>query len=175
MKNMNQKTLTYLLIILAVATRFLPHPGNFTAVGAVALFSGLYLSKKEAIFLPMAAMFISDIFIGFYSSLIMTSVYVGFVLMVLIGQYLKNKIDVKNIAAGTFVGSLIFFLLTNTAVWLFGTMYAHDLSGLLQSYYMALPFWRNEILGDAFYVTVLVGGFEMIKNLAPQISAEVSK
>ena len=91
---MNKNILTYLLLILAVATRFVPHPANFTAVGAIALFGGLYLSKKQALWLPLSVMFVSDIFIGFYNIYIMASVYVGFMLMTLIGQYLKNKIKI---------------------------------------------------------------------------------
>ena len=81
----------------------------------------------------------------------------------------------SNIALGTLAGSVIFFLLTNTAVWAFGTMYVHDLSGLFTSYYYALPFFRNELLGDLFYSGVLIGGYEMIKKLVPQISAATIK
>ncbi|MCX6779555.1 MAG: hypothetical protein NT034_00010 [Candidatus Magasanikbacteria bacterium] len=165
----------YLLLALAIVTRFMPHPGNFTAMGAIALFSGLYLSKKESLILPLAAMFISDIFIGFYRPSIMASVYVGFILMVLIGQYLKNKIAFSNVTLGVLSGSLIFFLLTNGAVWLFGTMYTHNLSGLIQSYQMALPFWRNEILADLFYTGVLIGGYEMIKKLVPEMNTQTTK
>ena len=172
---MQKNILTYLLIILAVSTRFVPHPANFTAIGAIALFSGLYLSKKQSLALPLIAMFISDIFIGFYSPYIMGSVYLGFTLTVLLGQYLKNKIQFGNIVLGAVAGSTIFFLLTNTAVWAFGTMYTHNLFGLFQSYYMALPFWRNEILGNLFYSGILIGGYEMIKNLAPQTSSATIK
>ena len=172
---MNKNILTYLLLILAVATRFVPHPANFTAVGAIALFGGLYLSKKQALWLPLSVMFVSDIFIGFYNIYIMASVYVGFMLMTLIGQYLKNKIKLSTIALGTLSGSVIFFLLTNTAVWAFGTMYAHDIAGLFSSYYYALPFFRNELLGDLFYSGILIGGYEMIKNLAPQTSTVAVK
>lgn len=165
----NKNILVYLLIILAIATRFIPHPANFTAIGAIALFGGLYLNKKQAFCLPVIIMFVSDIFIGFYNPYIMASVYAGFVITVLLGQYLKNKIRLGNIALGAVAGSAIFFLLTNTAVWAFGTMYAHNLSGLFQSYYMALPFWRNEILGDLFYSGVLIGGYEMIKKLTSPV------
>lgn len=170
-----QKLPIYLLLILGIATRFIPHPSNFTAMGALALFSGLYLSKKQSLILPLAAMFISDIFIGLYLPSIMASVYVGFISMVLIGQYLKNKIGFWKILGGILSGSLIFFLLTNGAVWLFGTMYAHNFSGLLQSYYMALPFWRNEILADLFYSGVLIGGYEMIKKLVPETNLQTTK
>lgn len=171
----NQNILIYLLLILAIATRFVPHPANFTAIGAIALFSGLYLNKKQALALPMITMFVSDIFIGFYSPYIMASVYIGFAFMVMIGQYLKNKIKFGNILFGAIAGSTIFFLLTNTAVWAFGTMYTHNLSGLLESYYLALPFWRNELLGNLFYSGVLIGGYEMIKKLVPEINTATIK
>jgi hypothetical protein len=165
----------YLLIILGIITRFLPHPGNFTAIGAIALFGGLYLPKRQALILPLIAMFISDIFIGFYNVYIMSSVYIGFMLMVMIGRYFKNKINTATIVGGALSGSLIFFLLTNTAVWIFGTMYTHNLSGLLESYYLALPFWRNQIIGDLFYSGILIGGYEMIKKLISQIVAQETK
>lgn len=165
---MNKNTLTYLLIILAVTTRFVPHPANFTAVGAIALFGGLYLNKKQALWLPLTTMLISDLFIGFYNIYIMASVYIGFILMTLIGRYLNNKIKFSTIAFGTLAGSVLFFLLTNTAVWAFGTMYAHNLSGLFTSYYYALPFFRNELLGDLFYSGVLIGGYEMITKLVKE-------
>ena len=165
----------YLLLILGIATRFIPHPGNFTAIGAIALFSGLYLERQQAFWLPIIIMFISDIFIGFYSPYIMASVYIGFAITVLIGQYQKNKIRFGNVALGAIAGSVIFFLLTNTAVWLFGTMYAHNLSGLLESYYLALPFWRNQIIGDLFYSGVLIGGYETIKKMVPQVVVQEKK
>jgi len=165
----------YLLILLGMATRFVPHPGNFTAIGAIALFSGLYLEKKQAFWLPIIAMFISDIFIGFYNPYIMATVYLGFTVTVLIGQTLKNKLTTIPVIGGILSASIIFFLLTNTAVWLFGTMYTHNLSGLLESYYMAIPFWRNEILADLFYSGVLIGGYEMIRKLTSTAATEISK
>lgn len=172
---MKNHIIIYLLLILGIVTRFIPHPGNFTAIGAIALFGGLYLERKQAFWLPIIAMFVSDIFIGFYNPYVMASVYIGFALTVFLGQYLKNKIRLVNVALAALAGSVIFFLLTNTAVWAFGTMYTHNLSGLLESYYLALPFWRNEILADLFYSGVLIGGYEMIKKLVPQIAAQETK
>jgi hypothetical protein len=162
----------YLLILLGVATRFVPHPANFTAISAVALFGGLYLPRKQAIIIPLLAMFISDIFIGFYNFQIMLSVYIGFVLMVFIGQYLQNRIKILPVIGGTLVGSIIFFLLTNMAVWMFGTMYAHNIFGLMTSYYMGLPFLRNMILGDMLYVAILVGGYETTKQMIKKYAIE---
>ncbi len=151
----------YLLLILGVLTRFLPHMANFTAIGAIALFGGIYLPKKWSVIAPLTIMFASDIFIGFYSWQIMAGVYLGFVIMGLIGIQVRKNKKFHTVLAGTLLGSIIFFLLTNLAVWMFGTMYAHNLSGLMQSYYMALPFFRNSLMGNLIYTAVLVGGYEL--------------
>lgn len=155
----------YLLIILGIITRFLPHPANFTAIGAVAMFGGLYLTKKQAIWLPLAAMLISDIFIGFYSWPIMFSVYISFALMGYIGLKTRQNKKISTVLFGTVLGGFIFFLITNAAVWLFSALYAKNLSGLINCFYLALPFWRNMLLGDLFYVTMLAGGYEIVMHL----------
>lgn len=155
----------YLLIILGITTRFLPHLANFTAIGAVAMFGGLYLNKKQALWLPLAMMFVSDIFIGFYSWPIMLSVYTGFTLMGYIGLKVRQNKKISTVLFGTILGSFIFFLTTNAAVWMFSPLYTKNLSGLMNCFYLALPFWRNMLVGDLFYVIMLVGGYEMIVNL----------
>lgn len=154
-----------LLLILGVTTRFLPHPANFTAIGALALFGGLYLPKRWAIVAPLIAMFASDIFIGFYSWPIMLSVYASFLVMGLIGLSLRNRKKTRLILGGTLLGSIIFFIVTNWAVWAFGTMYTHSFPGLMESYYAALPFFRNSVAGDLFYTVALVGGYEAASKL----------
>jgi len=148
---------------IAITSRFIPHLANFTTVGAVALFAGLYLPKKWSLILPITIMFISDIFIGFYSWPIMLSVYTGFVLMVLIGLLIKDNKSIATVFGSTLLGGFLFFLITNWSVWVFSTMYSPTISGLLESYYYALPFWRNMMVGDMFYVTILVGGYELVK------------
>ncbi len=150
----------YALLLLGVICRFLPHLPNFAPIAAIALFGAIYLPKKWALTLPLLAMLASDIFIGFYTWQIMLSVYLSFALVVGIGLLVKKNKKFHTVLGGTLLGSVIFFLITNAAVWGFGTMYAHNFSGLIQSYYMAIPFFRNSLLGDLFYTTVLVGGYE---------------
>ena len=148
------------LVTLGIAARFLPHPANFAPIGAIAIFSGLYLPKKWALILPLAAMFFSDIFIGFYAWPIMASVYAGFIIMGLIGLLVRRNKKLSTVLGGTILGSVIFYLLTNGAVWAFGSLYPPTAAGLLQSYYMAIPFFRNSLLGDLFYTGALVGAYE---------------
>ena len=150
----------FILITLGIAARFLPHPANFAPIGAIAIFSGLYLPKKWALILPLAAMFFSDLFIGFYAWPIMLSVYSGFIIMGLIGLAVRKNKKLSTILGGTILGSVIFYLLTNGAVWAFDSLYPPTAAGLLQSYYLAIPFFRNSLLGDLFYTGVLVGAYE---------------
>jgi hypothetical protein len=150
----------FILITLGIAARFLPHPANFAPIGAIAIFSGLYLPKKWVLILPLAAMLFSDIFIGFYSLPIMLSVYLSLAIMALIGLAVRNNKKLGTVLGGTVLGSVIFYLVTNFSVWAFGTMYSHNLAGLVQSYVMAIPFFRNSLLGDLFYTGVLVGAYE---------------
>jgi len=82
----------YLLIIIGFLTRFMPHPMNFTAVGAIALFSGYYFKDKRIAFIvPIAIMLLSDWKLGFYQWQLLASVYFAFALVVLLGIIIKNK------------------------------------------------------------------------------------
>ena len=150
----------FILITLGIAARFLPHPANFAPIGAIAIFSGLYLPKKWALALPLAAIFFSDLCIGFYAWAIMGSVYAGFIIMGRVGLAARKNKKLSTVLGGTILGSVIFYLLTNGAVWAFGSLYPPTAAGLLQSYTMAIPFFRNSLLGDLFYTGALVGAYE---------------
>ena len=165
----------FLLIALGLFSRVLPHPANFAPIAGIALFAGIYLPKKLAIIAPLAAMALSDLIIGSYQWQVMLTVYLAFIVTGLIGLAIKNNKNFRSIVGGTLLASIIFFITTNWAVWAFGTMYPHSLNGLLQSYVMALPFFRNSLLGDLFYVGVLVGGMEISLNFNKQNILETKK
>ncbi len=150
------------LILLGFAARLLPHPVNFAPISAIALFGGLYLPKRLALALPLVTMLLSDLVIGFYNPRVMIAVYISFVIVGLIGLYLRNHKNIGAIIGGTLFGSIIFFLVTNAAVWMFGTMYSHDMSGLMTSYARAIPFFRNSLAGDIFFTGMLVGSYELL-------------
>ncbi len=162
MNKKNTLIIAGLLIILGFASRLLPHPANFAPIGAIALFGGLYLPKRLAIILPVVAMFVSDIFIGFYAWQIMLAVYGSFAIVGLIGLLVRKNKKAATVIGGTILGSILFFLITNFAVWAFGSMYTHTFAGLTQCYAMAIPFFKNTLLGDLFYTGALVGAFELL-------------
>jgi hypothetical protein len=153
-----------LIIGLAIIARLVPHIPNFTPIAAMAIFGGAYLNRRYAILVPVAAMFFSDIFIGFYSPIVMVSVYASFILAGLIGLWLKKRKSPGNVILAAVGASILFFLITNFAVWL-GGWYPRNLMGLVETYTLALPFFRNTLLGNLFYTAVFFGGYELVLRL----------
>src|SRR5690242_18347339 len=140
MKKIESFILPTIIILAAAAMRLIPHMPNFAPITAMALFGGTYLSKRWALVLPLAAMVVSDIFIGFESLDGRLVVYGSFVLVALIGMWLRNHKSLPNIIGASLVSSLVFYLITNFGVLYTENLYPRTIAGLLQSYYMALPF-----------------------------------
>ncbi|WP_373513076.1 DUF6580 family putative transport protein [Persicitalea sp.] len=167
-----------LLVITAALTRLLPHPFNFTPIGAIALFGGAYFSKKYLAFLiPLAAMLLSDAIIGFHSS--MWAVYFSFVLIVAIGMGALQKVTALRVLGSAVISSILFFLITNFAVW-YGSagFYPQTLPGLGACYLAGLQFYQqdffgnlffNTVMGDIFFSGLLFGSFELIKSRVPSL------
>ena len=131
------------IIIVAILSRLIPHPPNFTPVTAVALFSIInFKNKYIAISIPIICLFVSDLILGI--SLINLFVYFSFILISGIG-YLFGKINLKSIL----LSSLIFFFVTNFGVWLIG--YPKTLEGFIACYIAAIPFFGWTVVGDLFY------------------------
>mgnify|MGYP001559821266 FL=1 len=148
-------------ILLGVVFRIIPHIPNFTPIAAMALFGGVYFSKKTAFVLPVSAMFISDIFLGFYDLKIMAAVYLSFIFCVVLGFWLKKNKKWHTILGSSLLTAFIFFFITNFAVFAFTPWYAKTFSGFLQCYLMALPFFKNSLMGDIFYTAVFFGAYEL--------------
>jgi hypothetical protein len=157
------------LILAAAFTRLIPHPPNFTAIGAMALFGGVYFSRKSLAFaVPLIAMFLSDIIIGFHPG--MYAVYLSFILIVMIGISLSNKRKVGNIFLASVSASVLFFIITNFALWLTGTLYPKTAAGLAACFTAAIPFFHHTLFGDLFFVGILFGAFKLAKVKFPQLS-----
>jgi hypothetical protein len=153
-------------VLIGAAARVIPHPANFAPIGAMALFGGAYMNKKQALILPILAMILSDFIIGFDSIPMRLTVYGSFFLIVLLGMFLKKRVSIKNTILFSLTASILFFTTTNFAVWAAGGLYPHTVTGLTESYFLAIPFFRNTIFGDLFYTGVFFGGYEFVKKLA---------
>ena len=78
------------LILLSGLIRLIPHPWNFTPLLAACIFSGSKIKPKGlGIFVPLLAIFLGDMFIGFYSGMVW--VYAGYILTISISVYLRKS------------------------------------------------------------------------------------
>jgi hypothetical protein len=91
------------------------------------------------------------------------AVYGSFGLICLLGRTLVKKNSAGGIILGAVTASLGFYFLTNTAVWLTGTMYPKTAAGLAQCLFMGLPFFRNTLLGDLTYTGLFFGGYQLAR------------
>lgn len=165
------------MVLAAAASRLVPHPLNFAPIGAMALFGGACFADRRAAFgVPLAAMFLSDVLIALLNSsyllqslALMPFIYGSFALIVTLGLWLRTRRTFLPIAATTLAASMIFFTVTNFGDWAFGPIYAKTWQGLVTCYTAAIPFFKNTLLGDAFYAAVLFGGLMLIEKLVPTL------
>lgn len=173
-----KKLLIPAIILIGALSRLIPHPMNFTPIGALALFGGTFIKdKRMAFIIPMAAMLLSDILLeittghGFHDQMIW--VYGSMVLVTMIGFWVRGRAQSQTILVGSLLGSILFFLLTNFGVWALG-YYGYSISGLGQTYIMAIPFFKGTILGDLFYNTIFFGSYAMITRFIPVFASKRS-
>jgi len=152
------------MIFAGAVMRLIPHWPNFTPIAAIALFGGTFLKRKDLAFLvPVVAMLLSDLIIGFHST--MFAVYASFIAIVSLGLFLQSRLTVVNTISASLASSILFYLITNFASWTSGIMpYPMNVAGLMQSYIAGLPFFFNGLLGDLFYNSVLFGALYMVTN-----------
>jgi hypothetical protein len=167
---MSSRLITLSLIIFAIAMfRLLPHPPNVSPVAAMALFGGAYFSDKRVAFLvPFLALLLSDLLIGLHDTMIY--VYAGFALTVVIGFWIRKKLNVSRIAFAVIISSLLFFVVTNFGAWFTSGLYPMTMDGLLQAYIAAIPFFQNSLLGNMVFATLLFGGFALLQRNIPGIA-----
>tara|TARA_Y100001935_G_scaffold115511_1_gene95619 strand:+ start:505 stop:1020 length:516 start_codon:yes stop_codon:yes gene_type:complete len=138
------------LIILLALSRLIPHPPNFTPILGMAVFSGAIINKKIVAYLvPLAAMLLSDLYLGFHSG--MPIIYFTLAVCVLIGTFIESRVTILNSILGITAGVLVFYLITNFTVWYGSGMYENSFSGLITCYVMGLPFLQNTFISSLIY------------------------
>jgi hypothetical protein len=176
-----------LLMVAAALSRVVPHPNNVAPMAAVALFGAAVFRRRwVALVMPFAVLLFSDLLIeithrlvqgtpweayqrswGFYSGQWLN--YACLLVTVGLGFLLRNRRTAGAIASVALLNAVLFFLLSNFLVWAqgSGSMYPKTFQGLMLCYEMALPFFRNSLLGDAFYVTLLFGALALAEARFP--------
>jgi len=159
------------LIVLAALSRILPHPFNFTPIEAMALFGGAYYANRAlSIAVPLLAMLLADFFLGFHDG--MPVIYATIALISILGFALRGRVSVLRVASLGLISATLFFLITNFAVWLGGTMYPMTANGLLACYIAGIPFFHWQLAGVAAYSVVLFGGFALLRSNLPALKSQ---
>jgi hypothetical protein len=153
------------LIGFDVTARVLPHDAGVWPVAASAIFAGRMLRHPLfAIVVPLAAVALSNFALPPDDWRVSLVVYAAVALPAVIGVLARRWRGALPVIAGTIANSLIFFAVTNFAVWAFNDLYPMTLAGLAQCYAAAVPFLDRTVLGDLFWVTVLFGGAWLVQH-----------
>lgn len=184
MGNPSLRTLAILALILAAAaSRVIPHPYNFSPIGAIALFGAACFNRTVlAVLVPLVAVWISDIWLNnfvynqHYQAFTLFDqgwywMYGTYAAIAVLGLFTLKKISAPRIIGSSLAASVIFFLVTNLACWPGSAIYPQDAGGLLMCYAAGLPFFSGTLLGDLFYSGVLFGGFALLQQRFPALRA----
>ena len=177
--------IAYLLLLVAVLSRLLPHAGwlNFTAVGGALLYFGARRPLREML-VPLAALMAPDycltVYAYHYSFGWQTYLptWGWYIAAMALGQILlSTRTTFVRGAAASLLGPTSFFVVSNYAVWISGGMYPRNLAGLVACYTAAIPFYRNDLLSTAIVVAVAFGVPVLLRRLsaAPGQPVLVSK
>ena len=144
------------LILLSGLVRLFPHPWNFTPLLAACIFSGSKIKPIGlSIFVPLLAIFLGDMIIGFYKGMVW--VYTGYILVIIISILYRKYRTLNSNLLKIFSTSLIFFIISNFGVWIEGLIYPLNYVGLFECYVAAIPFYKNTLIGTILYSGIFFG------------------
>jgi hypothetical protein len=141
---------------------------NFSPVAAIALCGGIYLPRRLAFIVPIGALFLSDLVLNWHfgyalGSVEMISRYVALAASVGIGLALRKRARLSTVLPASVLGSLIFYVLTNTSAWLGSAAYAKTYAGWVQALTTGLPgyeptwmFFRSTLASDVLFSALFV-------------------
>ena len=145
------KGIIFITLIL-VLSRIIPHPPNFTPILAGIIF--LPFIKKDlafSIIAPLAAMLISDLIIGMHSLMLWTYAPIIFLSCL---TYYFNQDNILRIGTLAVISPMVFFLVSNFGVWISGSSYTEDMSGLIDCYFNAIPFYASSAISCLLFTAL---------------------
>ena len=142
------KVSTGIFLVLA-ASRFIPHPPNFTSLLALSFYVPAILGIR---YLPalVLSFFITDLVIGFHGTTLFTwgsVILIGFLSKFFISNTITR-------ISGALIGASLFFVITNFGVWSLG-FYGYTIEGLITCYTLAIPFFGNTIVGTIIFSSII--------------------
>lgn len=168
---MNNKKNIYLIItlsVLAVVSRLVWHVPNFSPLSSFLIFSAFLAPNKKMAALPLLALLVSDMIIGFYHWSVMLAVYLATALNIFIGSALKKNPRSLNVISASMLSAISFFLITNLAVWLTSDWYTKDFTGLMYCFTLAIPFFKSTLASNILYSSLLFSVYALVTSKMPE-------
>ena len=144
------------ILLILSASRFIPHPPNFTSLLAISFYIPFFMGRN---YIPaiLISFVITDLIIGYHNTTHWTW---GSVLLIgLIANYFPNKLSAR--IMGAMSGAIIFFIITNFGVWTTG-MYGLTISGLKASYILAIPFLTYSLISTLLFSVIIEAGYKIL-------------
>lgn len=167
--NKKEHLMSYVIVLLAVLTRFVPHMWNFSPAFAALLFGGVHLRRRDAIWYPLAVLAASDVALTtlvYHMRLEWSQsiTWLAFAAVALIGYGLRKRETVAGIAVASVIAPTVFFIVSNFGVWLAWRIYPATWHGFIACYALALPFYQNSLLASIAYTALLFGAYEIYRR-----------
>ena len=145
-----------IMFLLLVLSRMISDIPNFTATIALIMFTGyLIRNKLLSIFVILISQVASDLYIGFYSSMVF--VYGAYVVIGIISPIIMNKLNAKSVLLTSLISPSIFYIISNFGVWITGSIYTFNIQGLIACYIAGIPFFDESLFSTViFAITIYI-------------------
>jgi hypothetical protein len=143
------------IFVVLAASRFIPHPPNFTSLLALSFYVPALLGAR---YLPalLISFVITDLFIGFHGVTLFTW---GSVILIGLGSKFFTK-NISNRIFGSLLGACLFFIITNFGVWSLGS-YGYTFNGLISCYTLAIPFFAYSLISTLIFSTIIEAFYKL--------------
>ena len=139
------------IFIALAASRFIPHPPNFTSLLALSFYVPALLGIR---YLPalILSFLITDFFIGFHAVMLFT--WGSVILIGICSKFFLSNVYTR--VTGSLLGAFIFYIITNFGVWSMGS-YSYSLDGFILCYTLAIPFFAYSLISTFVFSGVIEG------------------
>ena len=153
---MNYLKISLGILLILSASRFIPHPPNFTSLIALSFYVPVFLGLSYLPILLIGFIF-TDFIIGFHGVSVFTW---GSVILIGLGSRFFAK-SILNRISGSLLGACLFFIITNFGVWSLGS-YGYSLNGIINCYILALPFFGYSLVSTFIFAGVIESVYKYI-------------
>ena len=157
-----------ILFVLLVLSRMITEIPNFTATIALVMFTGYLIQNRFlSVLVILVSQVVSDLYLGIYSSMIF--VYAAYISIALLSPIIMKKMNTKSVVLSSVISPSIFFIISNFGVWLIGSTYTFNLSGLIACYAAGIPFFDESLISTVLFALTIFSIMKLITKEKKEI------